>query len=108
MDVPMRKAQVATLSFLKYKDKINEISYENHDDKCVIEILKNHLNIKKETTITKHFEEGSMKIYGEPFDIKKGVSSRLLVYLCQKMNISLLGLDQNDNKFVKYVYNQSI
>lgn len=102
MDVPMRRAQVATLSFLKYVDKINDISYKNHNDKCVIEILKNHLNIKKENTITKHFEEGSLKIYGEPFDINSGVSSRLLLYLCQKMNISLLGLDQNDNKFVKY------
>ena len=39
MDVPMKRAQVVTLSFLKYKDNINEISYENHDDKCVIEIF---------------------------------------------------------------------
>jgi hypothetical protein len=108
MDVPMKRASVCSLSFLTYVDNINEISYKNHDGKCVPEILKCHLGIKKDKTLIDVFEEASKKLYRNyNWKTEDGVTTRMLIYLCKKMNIPCLGLDQNTQKFAKYVRDEN-
>jgi 5-methylcytosine-specific restriction endonuclease McrA len=103
MDVPMKRATPVKLSFLKYVEDINNISYENHDDQCVIQILKYHLHIKKDKTITEVFQRASKELYKKEWKKEDGVSSRMLLYFCKELNIPLLGLDQKSKSFVKFV-----
>jgi len=108
-DVPMKRAIPLKLSFLRYFDNINKISYEDHKDKCVIEILKEHLKIKKEKTITDVLGEAAFKLYGNKnWKVEEGVTGRMIKYFCQDKNISCLGLDQKNKVFVKHTRDEKI
>ena len=108
-DVPMKRAGPLKLSFLRYFDNINKISYEDHKDKCVIEILKEHLKIKKEKTITDVLAEAALKLYGNKnWKVEEGVTGRMIKYFCQSKNISCLGLDQKNKVFVKHTRDEKI
>jgi len=102
LDVPMKRAKPIKPAFVKWFDNIDEISYEDHNDKCVPKALQIHLNIKKEKTITDVFYEASLKLYNKPWIETEGVTSRMIKYFCQQKHISCLGLDQRDKCFVKY------
>lgn len=107
LDVPMKRADVLRLSFLKYFNKINPISYEDHQGKCVLEILKNHLNIKKDKTITDVMEEASRTLYTRNWKIEDGITARMILYFCKEKNIPCLGFDQKNKLFVKYVRDEN-
>ena len=102
LDVPMKRATPLKVSFLKYFDNINEISYKDYDDMCVIKALQEHLNIKKEKTITDVFREASLKLYNKEWNEKDGVTARMIRHFSQAKHISCLGLDQKTKCFVKH------
>jgi hypothetical protein len=108
-DVPMKRAIPLKLSFLRYFDNINEISYKDHQDRCVIEILKEHLKIKKEKTIIDVMKEASLKLYdNKSWKVEDGVTGRMIKYFCKVKNISCLGLDQKSKAFVKHIRDEKI
>ena len=108
-DVPMKRGAIPLkITFLKYFYYINEISYKDHKDRCVIEILKEHLNIKKEKTITDVMKEASLKLYDKSWKVEDGVTARMIKYFCKVKNISCLGFDQKSKVFVKHIRDEKI
>ena len=103
LDIPMKKSIPLKLSFLKYFDKINPISYEDHKGECVIKTLMEHLKIKKEKTITDILKEASIKLYNKEWNNKDGITSRMILYFCKEKNISCLGFDQKDKLFLMVI-----
>ena len=102
IDVPMKRAIPLKISFLEYFDSISENAYKDYDDMCVIKALQEHLNIKKEKTITDVFREASLKLYNKEWNEKDGVTARMIKYFCQIKHIACLGLDQKNKCIVKY------
>jgi hypothetical protein len=107
LDVPMKHATPLKLSFLKYIEDINKISYENHDGECVLRILQDHLKIKKEKTITDVMHEASLKLYKKEWNKKDGITARMISYFCEVKNIPCLGLDQKNKMFVKFARDEN-
>lgn len=102
MDVPMRKAFPFKTSFLKHFESIKPICYENHNGECVLKILQDHLKVT-EKFLKNIFNEASLKLYDRQYKKKNGITSRMIEYLCKQKNISCLGFDQNEFKFIKHV-----
>ena len=103
LDVKMKRAKPVKMSFLKYFDCIDNLSYADHNDECVFRMLMKHFDIKKRSTFMKLCDKISQKEYEEPFDITKGISSRMIYEISKYYNVNLLGLDQKNNQFVKYI-----
>ena len=101
-DIHMKRAQPIKLPFLRWFDDIDEISYEDHDDKCVSTAIMKYWNIKKPKTINNVFKEASLKLYSKVWNEKDGVTAKMIKYLCQEKHTAMLGIDQYDNKFIKY------
>ena len=103
IDVPMKHATPFKVSFLKYFDKIDEMSYEKSNGECVIKTLLTYFQIRRRNTIIKSFESSSLRFYKKQFEIKNGVTGAMILEFCKEKNISCLGLDQRSNMFVKNV-----
>lgn len=106
LDVPMKRGKPLKASFLQYGDKIDPISYEEHGGECVLKTLLKYMDIKKEKTLVKYFDEASNELYGKPYHKNNGITSRMILHLCQKRNISCLGFDQKNKNFVKHTADQ--
>ena len=107
MDVHMKRGKPVKASFLKFAEKINPVSYEDFDGECVLRILLKHMDIKKDKTLISDFNEASLELYDEPYDKKKGVTSRMILHMCKLRNISCLGFDQREKNFVKFTADHS-
>lgn len=102
MDVPMKRGKPVKASFLKFGKKIDPISYEDYNGECVLKMLLKYMNIKREKTLLNDFNGASIALYGKAYDKKNGITSRMILNVCQQRNISCLGFDQRDNNFVKF------
>lgn len=107
LDVPMKKGKPVKASFLKYSKNIDPVSYEDYDGECVLRMLLKHMDIKKDKTLIRDFNEASLTFYNEPYDKKKGITSRMILHMCQQRNISCLGFDQREKNFVKFTADQN-
>lgn len=96
-NVPMRASKPIKFSFLKYFKNISKYCYEDHENECVIKTLMNHLNLKNEKKLHNIILEN-----WKEWKPKDGVTSLMLKHICEKMNINLLGLDQNEKCFIKH------
>ena len=101
LDNPMFLGKPFTPSFLRYFKKINNDSFENTKDMCVVKILSNHLRVT-EKWLLQQFDIESLKVYSTPYKVANGTTSRLLLEFCKTKNISLLGYNQTENIFVKH------
>ena len=102
IDIPMKRAIPIKLPFLKWFDSIDEISYDDHNDKCVVNAIIKWWNIKKPKTITDIFQQASVKLYHKKWNEQDGVTARMIKFLCEEKHVACLGIDQYDNKFIKY------
>ena len=77
----------------------------------MIDCLSNHLKVKgkrmNRDNLTKVFDEASKQLYHRPYNKKHGITANMILYLCEKKNISCIGLDQSENVFVKNVSDQN-
>ena len=110
-DVTMKRALPYEASFLKYMNKVNPISLQVGNNECVIEALSEHLKVKgkpmNKDNLRKIFNEASNHLYNKNYEHGKGITSRMILYLCKQKNISCLGFDQSDKLFVKYTQDDS-
>jgi DNA replication protein DnaC len=107
LDVPMKRGKPYKASFLQHADKIDPMSYEDYNDECVLKMLQKHMNIKKEETLIKYFNQTSHELYDRPYHKNYGITSRMILYLCKQRNISCLGFDQRNKNFVKHTADHS-
>ena len=91
-DVAMKRALPYEASFLKYMNKVNPISLQLGNNECVIEALSEHLKVKGKPVN----KDNLRKIYNKNYEHGKGITSRMILYLCKQKNISCLGFDQSD------------
>ncbi len=105
-DVAMKRALPFEASFLKYMNKVNPVSLQGGNNECVIEALSEHLKVKgkpmNKDNLRKIFNEASNHLYNKNYEHGKGITSRMILYLCKQKNISCLGFDQSDKLFVKH------
>ena len=94
LDVPMKRGTPHTASFLKYFHKSDPISYQDFEGDCVMKTLMSYWNIKRENTVLESFDEASVELYQKNFNRSDGITSRMILYLCKKKNISCLGFCQ--------------
>ena len=110
-DVAMKRALPFEASFLKYMNKVNPISLQRGNNECVIEALSEHLKVKgkpmNKDNLRKIFNEASNHLYNKNYEHGKGITSRMILYLCKQKNISCLGFDQSDKLFLKYSSDRS-
>ena len=111
LDVPMHDALPFKLSFLKYFDGVSPVSLEEGNGECVIKSLSHHLKVKgkpmNEKNIKTIMNQASMELYNRNYKKRNGITGRMILYFCKIKNISLLGLDQKSNVFVKYVRDET-
>lgn len=107
LDVPMKRGKPYRASFLQYADKIDPISYEDFNDECVLKMLQQHMDIKKEQTLIKYFDVASHQLYNRPYEKNYGITSRMILQLCKERNISCLGFDQRNKNFLKHTADHS-
>ena len=116
----MNDAVVLKYDWLKYSKHIAHTAYENSDNECVYHQLthfllnsptgRNNAFIQKEKTskmalfrffqhiIHKHELEGY-----DDFNIKSGVSSELIRYLCVELKRNMYAFDENTKIFDMYI-----
>lgn len=102
-DVPMKRATPFQVSFLKYSNEIDPISYEDHQGECVIKMLHEYFNIARRETITKPMATYYKQLYNKEWKPQCGITGAMILKFCKSKNISCLGLDQRSNMFVKNV-----
>ena len=102
IDVHMKRGKPVKASFLKYAKNIDPVSYEDFNGECVLRMLLKYMDIKKEKTLIGDFNEASVALYDTPYDKKKGITSRMILHMCQQRNISCLGFNQREKNFVKF------
>ena len=107
LDVPMKRASPFKTSFLKYYDNIDNVSYEDHEGECVLKTLMKYMDIKKEKTMINYFNNASKLLYKKPYNKEEGITSRMILQICDEKNISCLGFDQQNNNFVKHTADQT-
>ena len=106
-DVRMRLAKPFKASFLKYFNKIDPVSYDDHNGECVVKALEKHWGVGKKFKMEEILNEASLHLYGKTYKKKDGITAKMVLYLCKNKNISLLGYDQNENNFIKFTANKN-
>jgi hypothetical protein len=111
LDVPMRRAFPYKASFLQYMEKVNPISLQIGRGECVLDALCHHLQIKGKPMNNKNlkseFNEASLNLYNVEYSKSRGITSRMILYVCKKKNISWLGFDHSNNVFLKHTCDNS-
>ena len=106
IDNPMFLGKPFTPSFLRHFQNINQQSYEDTEDVCVIKILSQHLKVT-EKWLLQELEKASQTAYTTTYSKESGTTSRVLLEFCRQKNISLLGYNQNENLFVKHTQDKN-
>lgn len=97
-DVRMYDAHPLGVEFLKHFESIDNISYEDHSGQCVVKVLSEYLGYK-ESFVQNIFEEAYKKLYDiDSYDRDYnynfcGVTSKMVLYFCEKQKISCIGMD---------------
>jgi len=52
--------------------------------------------------LTEKINEASLELYERKYKKKHGITSNMLLNVCKKLNISLLGYDENNKSFVRF------
>jgi hypothetical protein len=80
--------------------------YKYDEYECVYGALNHIYGYDKEFLFKEYINVNNIRktnYYFEQFNIKSGVSFNKLLYLAQKLDITLYGLDWNRKLFIKYL-----
>ena len=91
-------------------NKVNPVSLQGGNNECVRFMITSNsfftsMNFLK--FLVKIFNEASNNLYNKNYEHGKGITSRMILYLCKQKNISSLGFDQSDKLFVKHTQDDS-
>lgn len=106
--IDMHRTKMKQCDVLKYDymPEIDDISFETTEMKCVYQCLeKRYKNAKRPVTknMFEIFQEFSRTHYRRELTMSEGVDCNMLLYFCQKKDITFLSFDVNNKRMCKYI-----
>ena len=106
LDLPMKAAKPFKPCFLNHFNNFDVCSYVDNNGECVLKTIYDVLNRKEKKFslkfLTEKINQASLELYDRKYKKKHGITSNILLNVCKKLNISLLGYDENNKSFVRF------
>ncbi len=111
LDLPMKAAKPFKPCFLNHFNNFDVCSYVDNNGECVLKTIYDVLNRDRRHFLFQFlrdkFNEASLFSYGYKYKKKRGITARMLKYVAEKLNFSLLGFDSNTIEFVRNTPNRN-
>ena len=105
LDEPMFLAKPYKPTFLNHFDDIDKCAFVDNQGECVLKTLYDVLNRDRRhfsfEFLKNKFNEASLFLYKRKLKKKHGITARMLKFVAEKLNLSLLGFDSNNIEFVR-------